>query len=62
MEVNNEMIDYNNDNHRLYFPNKIIVNWFIDSMDLSKECFPYTILNSNGNSIITTHLQKRSYK
>ena len=41
MEVNNEMIDYNNGNHRLYFPNKIIVNWFIDSMDLSKECFPY---------------------
>ena len=42
MEVNNEMIDYNNGNHRLYFPNKIIVNWFIDSMDLSKECFPYS--------------------
>lgn len=26
MEVNNEVIDYNNDNHRLYFLNKIISN------------------------------------
>lgn len=26
MEVNNEVIDYNNDNHRLYFVNKIISN------------------------------------
>ena len=26
MEVNNEVIDYDNDNHRLYFLNKIIFN------------------------------------
>lgn len=26
MEVNNEVIDYDNDNHRLYFLNKIISN------------------------------------
>lgn len=36
MIVNNEAIDYDNDNHRLYFLNKIIANWLIDSMKLSK--------------------------
>ena len=57
IEVNNEVIDYDNDNHRLYFLNKIISNLnsqFIDFMALPKECCPYIILNSNGDSITGT--------
>ena len=44
MEVNNEVIDYDNDNHRLYFLNKIISNLNSQLVDrfhgVAKRMFP----------------------
>lgn len=56
MQVENKVIDYGEENHRLYFLNKIVSNLSNQLIDrfhgVTKKCYLYIILNLNGDLTI----------